>query len=101
MDEEQRNSTFNLALLVHIVDVQYPESIYFDIPSELRELRVKSGFLRSPVKAVSPPSNETLDIVQRYTILLPRVFEFVWESDQGELLLEQLELVVWDRYFER
>ncbi|SJK99602.1 uncharacterized protein ARMOST_02910 [Armillaria ostoyae] len=63
MNEEQRYRVLDVALLMHVVDVQYTETLNFDVASELWELRVESGFLRSPVKAVFPLSDKTLDAI--------------------------------------
>ncbi len=62
MNKEQRDSTLDLTPLMHIVNIQHTETLDFDVASELWELCIESGFLGSPVKAVLPPSDETLDI---------------------------------------
>ncbi len=100
MNKEQRYRALDVTLLMHVVDVQYTETLDFDVASELWELGVQSCFLGSPVEAVFPPSDETLYILQRRAIFRSRVFEFIWKCDQRKPLLKELELLVRDGYFE-
>lgn len=60
MNEQQWNSTVDLASLVHVVNIQSAKAFDVNIPRELREFSVEFRFLLLPIVPVFPAIDETL-----------------------------------------
>ena len=81
MNEEQRNSIWDLALLVQEVDVEVAETIHLDVAGVHVEL-VDLSLGLAPVKAMCPVGHKSLNIGKGHTIVPACTFEFVWEASK-------------------
>jgi hypothetical protein len=88
MNEQQRNAFRDIALLVHVVDVQRTMAVHLDVAGKLRELRVELCFMSLPVISMGPPLDKATYVRQRDAILPDRFGEFIREGGQFELSAE-------------
>lgn len=101
MDEQQRNGTVNFAAFMDVVNIQGLEAFHDNIPGELGHLGVKVSLVFSPVIAVLPPFNESLDGRERRAIVPTCVLELIRKSGEGQLLLKDGKVSIGDGNFER
>ena len=79
MDEEKRDSTLDVAPLVHIMQVQFTEPIYRNGAHEHGE-SVQFALMCAPVILVFPPIKEPPDICEWHTVGPLGCFNFIREA---------------------
>lgn len=96
MNEEKWDSVWLGTALVDEMDVQCVEAVDIDVECVLRELGVECCFLCAPVESVLPMGDETLHVIERNTIVTANICQLVWESREGQLLPEKVNVLFWD-----
>ena len=96
MDKQQWNSFGVLAAVMHGMYIQLTEPIYTHFNTDMLVLLVQSVFLRTPVKAVMPNGDKSLDFMEGNTHIPARGIELIGEGCVFQLPVELLELLVWD-----
>ena len=100
MDKKKRYGAGNGRPLVHKVDVESPEAIYFDGGFVVREF-IDLGFCFSPVVILFPILDQTFDVRQWSSIVPASFVELVRKSGVCELLRKSLEVLIRDGHIER
>jgi hypothetical protein len=96
MDKQQWNGFGVLAAVMHGMYIQLTEPIYTHSNTDMLELLIQSVFLRTPVKAVTPNSDKSLDFIEGNTHIPARGIELIGKGCVFQLPVELLELLVWD-----
>lgn len=95
MGEEKGDSFFDMAFLVHKMNIHRLEAVGLDSGLEVWQL-VQLGFLGSPAEVVLPVGRQSFHICQWGAIIPAGLIEFVGEDGSFEFLFEETDVVVGD-----
>lgn len=96
MTEEERYCSFDIAFLVHKMNVERFEAVNLNGSFVVWEL-INLRFLFPPIIFVLPVSRQAFYICQWRAIVPARLFELVWKFGSFELLGQGLKLAIWNR----
>ena len=99
MAEQKRYSAFDIAFLMHKMNIQSLKAIDLDQGPELRHFVIDLCFDFPPVKTIFPIIDQTPDIGQRRAHVPPCIVELIRKLSEGESLLEAFESGVWNGDF--
>lgn len=100
MDKQEWNRIGDSAFLVNIMHIEGGEPVYRDVAGVLRD-RVHLLLCFSPVVAILPARDKSLDVRERCTVLVSSILQLVGEPCELEFLVEKLDFSVGDVYLER
>ena len=99
MNKKQWDRALHFAPLMHIMNIQHPESFDFEVACEHRKL-VEIALVDTPVVAVLPLVYQPFQVGERDTVIPASIVYFIWEAGIRKFATKEGESIIWYRNLE-